>query len=70
MKKAAADASFLSYLGLAAELAAALLVPSMLGFFLGLLIDRSFTTAPLWTIIMILLGIVTGIRSMWKLVIK
>ena len=61
--------NFLRYVGMATELALALLVPSLLGLFVGIFIDQTFRTVPVWTLLLLILGLITGIRSMWKLVL-
>ena len=62
------EKSIWRYLGMATELSLALLVPSLLGLFLGIFIDKSFNITPVFTLLMLILGLITGIRSMWKLV--
>jgi ATP synthase protein I len=62
------EKSIWRYLGMATELCLALLVPSLLGVFLGIFIDKSFNITPVFTLLMLILGLITGIRSMWKLV--
>ena len=64
------EKDFWRYVGMATELALALLVPSLLGLFIGIFLDQTLLTAPVWTILLLLLGMVTGMRSMWRLVLK
>ena len=61
--------NILRYAALATELALALLLPALLGLFIGMFIDQTFHTVPAWTLILLALGIITGLRGMWKLVI-
>jgi F0F1-type ATP synthase assembly protein I len=59
--------SFLRYADLAFEIAGFIIAPPLVGLFLGEWIDGRFKTAPVFTLVLIFLGIIAGIRSLARL---
>lgn len=43
-------------------------MPAIVGLFMGVLLDRSFKAFPLFTVIFLLLGIMSGLWSAYKFV--
>ncbi|MFH0702403.1 MAG: AtpZ/AtpI family protein [bacterium] len=49
------------------DIAFSLVVPVILGFFLGHYLDVKYSNKfPLWTVVFILIGIITGLWSVYK----
>jgi len=58
--------NFMKYVGLATELGGILLAPPIVGVLLGRWIDENLGSDPLWTFGLLVLGIFTGLWSMYK----
>ena len=41
-------------------------MPAIVGLFIGMLIDRAFKVSPLFTVIFLFLGILSGLWSLYK----
>lgn len=54
-------------IGLAATIGAMLVAPVVVGIFIGMWLDQRFHTAPTWTVLFLLLGIVAGFVQMIRI---
>lgn len=59
--------NILKYTDLAFEIAGNILAPPIVGIFAGRFIDQYFKTGPLFLLIFLFLGIMTGLRSLYIL---
>jgi len=58
------------HVSLATELGGAMVVPAIVGWLLGALLDRVLGTTPWLTILLLLCGIIAGLRSLFRMVMK
>ena len=63
-------ASFWSYLGLIGTVGWSVVVPMVLGIFLGLWIDRRFAGGYKWTLGLLVFGLGIGCMNAWRAITK
>jgi len=64
------DKGFMKGMALLASLGFSMVISTFIGLAIGIYIDRYFETAPIFTLIFLLLGIVAGFRNLYLLVKK
>ncbi len=62
--------SFWGYVGLIGAVGWSVVVPMVLGVFLGLWLDRKFGTGSRWTIALLLFGLCVGCVNAWRTITK
>jgi ATP synthase protein I len=62
------DRSFWSNLGLMGAVGWSIVIPALLGGFLGRLLDRRFGSGTVWTLSLLLVGLVLGCWSAWAII--
>lgn len=60
----------LENLALISHMGIIMIVPIIIGLYLGKLIDDKFNTGPLFLFIFIIMGVISGFRNMFKLGLK
>jgi len=57
----------LKYADLAFKVAGNIIAPPLVGILLGAFLDKTFGTEPLFTLLLVFLGLAAGIRSLFRL---
>ena len=62
------DRSFWSNLGLIGVVGWSIIIPALVGGFLGRYLDRRFDTGTMWTLSLLLVGLVAGCLNAWGII--